>query len=140
MLFRSVTKTASSARATGTQTMPPMVEASQGGNPPGVQLAELMDGFLMDADEMQVFASFCTDSGASDKMNELTKIQEELTSRREGAPDAAGGSSAAGPRISISRRNAQEAMLEGMRRLDKEFSNREASVAKAAEDAKRLIE
>ena len=31
-------------------------------------------------------------------------------------------------------------MLEGMRRLDKEFSYREASVAKAAEDAKRLIE
>ena len=44
------------------------------------------------------------------------------------------------PRISISGRNAQEAVLEGMRRLDKEFRDREASVAKAAEDAKRLIE
>ena len=31
-------------------------------------------------------------------------------------------------------------MLEGMRRLDKEFSDREASVAKAAEDTKRIIE
>ena len=62
---QEVTKTASSVRATGTQTMPPVVEASQGGNSPGVQLAELMDGSLMDADEMQVFASFCTDSGAS---------------------------------------------------------------------------
>ena len=99
-----------------------------------------MDGSLMDADEMQVFASFCTDSGVSDEMNELAKIQEELTSRREGAPDAAGGSSAAAPRITISGRNAQEAVLERMRRLDKEFSDREASVAKAPEDAKRLIE
>ena len=99
-------KTVSSVRATGTQTMPPMVEASQGGNPPGVQLSELMDGSLMDADEMQVFARFGTDFGASDEMNELTKIQEELTSRREGAPDAAGGSSAVAPRISISGRNA----------------------------------
>ena len=44
------------------------------------------------------------------------------------------------PRITISGRNAQEAVLEGMRRLDKEFSDREASVAKAAEDAKRIIE
>ena len=31
-------------------------------------------------------------------------------------------------------------MLEGMRRLDKEFSDCEASVAKAAEDAKKMIE
>ena len=77
--------------------MPPVVEASQGGDMPGVQLFGLMDGSLMDADEMQVFASFCTDSGASDEMNELTKIQEELTSRREGAPDAAGGSSDTAP-------------------------------------------
>ena len=105
-----------------------------------MQLFELMEGSLMDADEMQVFASFCTDSGASNEMNELAKIQEELTSRREGAPDAAGGSSVAAPHITISGRNAQEAVLEGMRRLDKEFSDREASVAKAAEDAKRLIE
>ena len=77
--------------------MPPVVEASQGGHLPGVQPSELMDGSLMDAYEMQVFASFCTDSGASDEMNELTKIQEELTSRREEAPDAAGGSSAIAP-------------------------------------------
>ena len=66
---QEVTKTASSVRATGTQTMPPVVEASQ-----GVQSSELMDGSLMDADEMLVFASFCTDSGASDEMNELAKI------------------------------------------------------------------
>ena len=78
----------------------------------------------MSADEMQVFASFCTDSGASDKMTELAKIQEELTSRREGAPDAAGGSSAVTPHITISGRTAQEAVLDGMRRLDKEFSDR----------------
>ena len=120
--------------------MPSVVEASQDGNPPGVLLAELMDGSLMDANEMQVFASFYTDSGASDEMNELTKIQEELTSRREGVSDAAGGPPAAAPWISISGCNAQEAMLEGMCRPDKEFSDREASVAKAAEDAKRLIE
>ena len=56
-----------------------------------MQPFELMDGSLMDADEMQVFASFCTDSGASDEMNELAKIQEELMSRREGASDAVGG-------------------------------------------------
>ena len=62
-----------------------------------MQPFEMMDDSLMDADEMQVFASFCTDSGASDEKNELAKIQEELTSRREGAPDAAGGSSAAAP-------------------------------------------
>ena len=55
-----------------------------------MQLFELMEGSLMDADEMQVFASFCTNSGASDEMTELVKIQEELTSRREGAPYAAG--------------------------------------------------
>ena len=101
---------------------------------------ELMDSSLMDADKMQVFASFCTNSGASDKMNELAKIQEELTSRREGAPDTAGGSSTVAPRITINGRNAQEAVLEGMRRLDKEFRDREALVAKAAEDAKRIIE
>ena len=80
---QEVTKTTSSVRATGTQTKPLVVEAPQGGNMPGVQLFELMDGSLMDADEMQVFASFCTDSGASKEMNELTKIQEELTSRRK---------------------------------------------------------
>ena len=39
-----------------------------------MQLFELMDGSLIDADEMQVFASFCTDSGARDEMNELAKI------------------------------------------------------------------
>ena len=94
---QEVTKATSSVRATGTQTMPPMVEASQGGGVPDVQLFELMEGSLMDADEMRVFASFCTDSGASDEMNVLAKIQEELTSRREGAPDAAGGSSATTP-------------------------------------------
>ena len=55
--------------------MPPVVEASQGGGAPEVQLFELMEGSLMDADEMQVFASFYTDSGASDEMNELAKIQ-----------------------------------------------------------------
>ena len=120
--------------------MPPGVEASQGGGTPDVQLFELMDGSLMDADEMQVFASFCTDSGASDEMNELAKIQEELTSRCKGALDAAGGSSVVAPRITISGHNAQEVMLEGMRRLDKEFSDREASVAKVAEDTKRIIE
>ena len=87
-----------------------------------------------------MFASFCTDSAASDKMTELAKIQEELTSRREGAPDAAGGSSAVAPRISINGRNAQEVVLEGMHRLNKEFSDREASVARVAEDVKRLIE
>ena len=94
----------------------------------------------MSADEMQVFASFCTDSGASNELTELTKIQEELMSRREGASDVAGGSSAATPRITISGRTAQEAMLDGMRRLDREFSDCEASVAKAAEDAKKMIE
>ena len=51
--------------------MPPVVEASQDGAPPGMQPFELMDGSLMDADEMQVFASFCTDFGASDEMNKL---------------------------------------------------------------------
>ena len=75
--------------------MPPVVEASQGGGMPDMKLFELMDGSLMDADKMQVFASFCTDSGASDEMNELTKIQEELTSRCEGAPNAAGASAIA---------------------------------------------
>ena len=48
--------------------MPPVVEASQGGGAPDLQLFELMEGSLMSADEMQVFASFCTDSGASDEM------------------------------------------------------------------------
>ena len=100
-----------------------------------MQPFELMDGSLMDADEMQVFASFCTDSGASDEITELTKIQEELTARREGAPDVAGGSSAVTRCITISGHTAQEAVLDGMRRLDKDFSDREASVAKAAEDA-----
>ena len=52
MCSSDLTKTVSSVRATGTQTMPPVVEASQGGNMPGVQLFELMDGSLMDADEM----------------------------------------------------------------------------------------
>ena len=70
--------------------MPPVVEASQGGGAPDLQLFELMEGSLMSADEMQVFASFCTDSGASDELTELAKIQEELTSRREGAPDRQG--------------------------------------------------
>ncbi|MDG1565298.1 hypothetical protein, partial [Bacillus toyonensis] len=69
-----------------------------------------------------------------------TKIQEELTSRCEGAPNAAGGSSAIAPRITINGRNAKEAMLEGMHHLDKEFSDCEASMAKAVEDAKKLIE
>ena len=73
-------------------------------------------------------------------MNELAKIQEELTSRREGVPDAIGGSSVIAPRITISGRNTQEAVLDGMHRLDREFSDREASVAKAAEDARRIIE
>ena len=54
--------------------MLPVVEAPQDGAPPGVQPSELMDGSLMDADEMQVFANFCTDSGASEEMTELTKI------------------------------------------------------------------
>ena len=54
-----------------------------------------MDGSLMDVDEMQVFARFYTDSGASEEMTELTKIQEELTSRCEGAPNAAGASAIA---------------------------------------------
>ena len=58
---QEVTKATSSVRATGTQTMPPVVEASQGGGTPGVQPFELIDGSLMDADEMQVFASFYTD-------------------------------------------------------------------------------
>ena len=62
--------------------MPPVVEAPQDGAPLGVQPSELIDGSLMDADEMQVFASFSTDSGASEEMTELTKITEELTSRR----------------------------------------------------------
>ena len=105
-----------------------------------MQTFELMEGSLMSAGEMQVFASFCTDSGATDELTELEKIQEELTSRREGAPDTAGGSSAVTPRITISGRTAQEAVLDGMRRLDREFSDREASVAKAAEDAKKMIE
>ena len=38
------------------------------------------------------------------------------------------------------RRNAKVAVLEGMRHLDKEFRDHEASVAKAADDAKKLIE
>ena len=54
--------------------MPPVVEAPQDGTLPGVQPSELMDDSLMDVDEMRVFASFCTDSGASDEMTELTKI------------------------------------------------------------------
>ena len=86
--------------------MPPVVEASQGGGAPELQVFELMEGSLMSADEMQVFASFCTDSGASDELTELAKIQEELTSRREGAPDAVGGSSAIAPHITISGRTA----------------------------------
>ena len=36
-----------------------------------------MEGSLMDVDEMQVFATFCTDSGASNEMTELAKIQED---------------------------------------------------------------
>ena len=43
--------------------MPPVVEAFQGRGVLDVQLLELMEGSLMDADEMQVFTSFCTDSG-----------------------------------------------------------------------------
>ena len=110
---QEVTKTASSVRATGTQTMPLVVEASQGVDMPGVQQFEPMDGSLMDADEMQVFASFCTDSGASDEMNELTKIQEELTSRREGAPGAAGGSSAATPGSPLAGVTPKKSCLKG---------------------------
>ena len=81
--------------------MPPVVEAPQDGALPGVQPSELMDGSLMDVDEMQVFTSFCSDSGASEEMTELTKIQEELTSRCEGAPSAVGESFAIAPRITI---------------------------------------
>ena len=54
--------------------MPPVVQASQGGGAPEMQLFELMEGSLMDADEMQVFTSFYTDYGASDEMTELAKI------------------------------------------------------------------
>ena len=43
------------------------------------------------------------------------------------------------PRITISGRNAKDAVLEGMRHLDKEFSDRKMSVAKAVEDVKKLI-
>ena len=71
---QEVTKAISSVRATGTQTMPPVMEASRDDVPPSVQPSELMDGSLMDVDEMHVFASFYTDSGASDEMNKLTKI------------------------------------------------------------------
>ena len=73
-------------------------------------------------------------------MPELTRIQEELTSRREGAPNATGESSATAPRITISGHSAKETVLEGMRYLDKEFSNHETSMAKATEDVKKLIE
>ena len=67
-------KATSSVRAAGMQTMPPVVEASQGGGAPDLQLFELMEGSLMSGDEMQVFASFRTDSGASDELTELAKI------------------------------------------------------------------
>ena len=50
---QEVTKATSSVRATGTQTMPPVVEASQGGGVLDLQLFELMEGSLMSADEMQ---------------------------------------------------------------------------------------
>ena len=55
--------------------MPPVMEASRDDIPPSVQPSELMDGSLMDVDEMQVFASFCTDSRASEEVTELTRIQ-----------------------------------------------------------------
>ena len=120
--------------------MPPVMEATQDDAPTRLQPSELMDGSMMSGKEMQVFASFCADSGVSEEMVELTKIQGELTSRHDVAPNAAGESSALAPRITISGRSAKEAVLEGMRHLDKEFSDREASMAKAAKDVRKLIE
>lgn len=120
--------------------MPPVIEATWDYIPTCIQPSELMDGSLMSNDEMQVFANFCADSGASEEVAELTKIQGELTSMREGVPSATGESSALAPRITISGRSAKEAVLEGMRHLDKEFSERQTSVAKAAQDVKKLIE
>ena len=76
----------------------------------------------------------------SEKLVELTKIQGDLTSRREGAPNATGESSVVAPQITIRARNAREAMLEGMRHLDKELTERKASIVEAAVNIKKLIE
>ena len=137
---QEVTKAVTSVCLAATQTMAPVMEAYQDVAPVRLQPSELTDGSLMSSQEMEVFASFCADSGASEELVELTKIQGELSSRREGAPNATRESYVVAPWITISGRNAREPVLEGMRHLDKELSDREASIAKAAKNVKKLIE
>ena len=72
-------------------------------------------------------------------MVKLTKIQGELTSRRKGVPNNTGESSTIAPRITIRDCDTREAVLEGMRHLDKELSDHEASIAEADENVKKLI-
>ena len=55
--------------------MPPVMEAAQDDVPVHLQLSDLMDGSLMSSKDMEVFASFCADSGASEELVELTKIK-----------------------------------------------------------------
>ena len=54
--------------------MPPLMEVTQDDVQLRLQPFELMDGSLMSSEEMEVLASFCAHSRASEELVELTKI------------------------------------------------------------------